>query len=103
MVFEEIRVKRKHGVKHERRQPSRSLVFGLAHLSLFIAVVETPWAAHSERECYDSVAYTRWKVFGSHWLMMLMTEPSALHVLGKCSITEVHLQAILYSSQSANS
>ena len=33
------------------RQPSRSLVFGVAHLGLFVAVVGTPWAAHSEREC----------------------------------------------------
>lgn len=95
MVFGEIRVKRKATLE--------SLVFGLAHLSLFVAVVETPWAAHSERECYDSMAYTRWKVFGSHWLMVLMTEPSALHVLGKCSHSEVHLQAISYSPQSANS
>lgn len=70
----------------------------------FVAVVETPWAANSERECYDSVAYTRWKVFGSHWLNGVdgwtQCLARARQMLYHC---ELHLQAISYSSQSANS
>lgn len=53
----------------------------------FVAVVETPWAAH-----FKESVMIQWLIHGGKCLivislMVLMAEPSALHVLGKCSIT----------------